>query len=121
MPKGLPVDLFVNPKYPRGSSNGGVTTYYSDFIIAADPERGIPALFEREDHEVLIVEEFKGQLRAVPLRDKQAGNWVMFGGNFVFSSDSRFPSPSPIKVFDRVEGTRKEVPMPAAVVPDEPT
>ena len=28
----------------------------------------------------------------------------MFGGNFVYSSDSRFPADSPIKIHDRVEG-----------------
>jgi len=27
----------------------------------------------------------------------------MFGGNFVYTSDSRFPSDTPIKVFDRRE------------------
>lgn len=28
----------------------------------------------------------------------------MFGGNFVYSSDSRFPTRTPIKIHDRVEG-----------------
>ena len=30
----------------------------------------------------------------------------MFGGNFIYSSDSRFPSDSPIKVFDRFESQK---------------
>ena len=29
--------------------------------------------------------------------------FLMFGGNFVYSSDSRFPSDQPIKIHDRIE------------------
>ena len=32
-----------------------------------------------------------------------AGVWYCFGGNFIFTSDSRFPSSQPIKVHDRHE------------------
>lgn len=33
----------------------------------------------------------------------KSGKRSMFGGNFVYTSDDRFPSDSPIKVFDRLE------------------
>ncbi len=103
MREGLPVELYVLRRHPKGASNGGVSETIDDFIIMADDEYGIPALFERPDSHVLLLQVFKGQFRVVPLKNKEAGDWVMFGGNFVFSPDSRFPSPHPIKVFDRVE------------------
>lgn len=59
------------------------------------------------DYLVLTKFEFRGKtsLRAIPksILDSKRNNY-MFGGNFVYSSDSRFPSDAPIKVFDRVEG-----------------
>ena len=33
----------------------------------------------------------------------KSGKRSMFGGNFVYTSDDRFPSEAPIKVFDRLE------------------
>ena len=33
----------------------------------------------------------------------KSGKRPMFGGNFVYTSDDRFPSKAPIKVFDRLE------------------
>ena len=33
----------------------------------------------------------------------KSGRCPMFGGNFVYTSDDRFPSDAPIKVFDRLE------------------
>jgi len=44
-----------------------------------------------------------GRLRAVPKKLKDEGVWYMNGGNFVYTSDSRFPADYPIPVFDRVE------------------
>lgn len=37
---------------------------------------------------------------AVPLGEKR---WAMFGGNFIYTSDSRFPSDQPIHIHDRFE------------------
>lgn len=54
---------------------------------------------------VLKVENFHGRLRAVPCFDdgtKRPG-WFMFSGNFVYTSDSRFPNDYPIPVHDRQE------------------
>jgi hypothetical protein len=44
-----------------------------------------------------------GLLRAIPKKLVDEGAWVMNGGNFVHTSDSRFPADYPIPVFDRVE------------------
>ena len=42
-------------------------------------------------------------LIAVPTDARDDCHPYMFGGNFVYTSDSRFPSDNPIKVFDRKE------------------
>jgi len=40
---------------------------------------------------------------AVPGSIYKSDKHSMFGGNFIYTSDSRFPSDAPIKVHDRVE------------------
>lgn len=40
---------------------------------------------------------------AVPVEIYKSGRHSMAGGNFIYTSDSRFPSDSPISVHDRVE------------------
>lgn len=55
---------------------------------------------------LVIVKGPMNTLRAVPKSLLDSNTWVQFGGNFVFSSDSRFAklnNGSPIKIFDRVE------------------
>lgn len=41
---------------------------------------------------------------AAPIDYEGSGKWYMFGGHFIYSSDSRFPSDTPIHVHDRNEG-----------------
>lgn len=40
---------------------------------------------------------------AIPAEILRSGRHSMFGGNFIYTSDSRFPSDAPIKVHDRLE------------------
>lgn len=42
------------------------------------------------------------RLRAIPVEVYLAGSWAMFGGNFLYSCDSRAFA-NPVKIFDRVE------------------
>ena len=42
----------------------------------------------------------------VPASIAKGNKMPMFGGNFVYSSDSRFPSDAPIKIHDRIEVPR---------------
>ena len=58
----------------------------------------------RAGDDVLVLVKHRLGLRAVPFMLWRARRWVMFGGHFCFTSDSRFPSDQPIKIFDRVEG-----------------
>ena len=62
------------------------------------------AAVARAGDDVLVFVKHPLGLRAVPYQLWHARRWVMFGGHFCFTSDSRFPSDQPIKVFDRVEG-----------------
>lgn len=53
---------------------------------------------------VIVPGHCKGYQRAIPLKQYlDDRKWVMFGGNFVYTSDSRFPSEYPIKIHDRYE------------------
>lgn len=97
-------------------TNAGVSSRYKSFTLTAgDGVAPIEGPFEPESDErelVLTAGPFN-TLRAVPRAIYDAGTWsnfqgmryinAMFGGNFVYTSDSRFPSSAPIKVFDRVE------------------
>ena len=77
----------MNPK-DFGSFNSPSTTENEpDFLVVYEK-----TFFGREKH-----------LRAVPYSVIMSGEHFMFGGNFIYTSDSRFPSDSPIKIFDRVE------------------
>lgn len=79
------------------ATGGGVSSVHSDMTIY--PEEAVA----RAGDDVLVLVKHRYGLRAVPYSLWQGRRWVMFGGNFCFTSDSRFPSDQPIKVFDRVE------------------
>lgn len=70
---------------------------------------GIAEIFEPSDDapEYVFVKDSvcggKIRLRAIPRDLYEEGVWTMFGGNFLYTSDGRFPSDSPIKIHDRVE------------------
>lgn len=98
--------------YRDGSdcTNGGVTSPARaprGRAILAGP--GLPELFHAEPGMPLLelAEGYRGSLRAVPaepMPESNVGRW-MFGGNFVWTSDSRFRavSETPIPVHDRSE------------------
>jgi len=58
-----------------------------------------------EDSLILIERVLWGKQAnyAVPVEIYKSGRHSMAGGNFIYTSDSRFPSDSPISVHDRVE------------------
>ncbi len=99
--KGLIVYTLIH-KNGSDCTNEGVTSKYDKFILVGE---GVPELFEpSEDTPVLeLKKKFYGReyIHASPITER----YTMFGGNFVYSSDSRFPSDYPIPVHDRVEVT----------------
>lgn len=103
--KGLLVYVYRNAKF-GGCTAGGLTDQVSQVLLAGD---GIEGQFEIAEDEPYLELVRTAQLRviAVPRNFKDTKNLVgpMFGGNFVYSSDSRFSKicPSPIPVHDRYE------------------
>ena len=101
--QGLPVDTYRN-KYD--CTNGGVSSKYDEFILVG---KGIPEIFETNDKTLALklVERTIGgarYLHAEPIESPRPGcvGW-MFGGNFIWTSDSRFPNRYPISIHDRQE------------------
>jgi hypothetical protein len=56
---------------------------------------------------VFVIKELvpfgKHGMIAVPYTIYKSGRHSMFGGNFLYTSDSRFPSDAPIAIHDRIE------------------
>lgn len=125
MSKGLLVNVLRNTL--GDSTNNGVTKFFDTFVLTGP---GIPKIFDvTEDHPELryCVEDIgcMGLVRrcARPVTSDgtvygkdpgtdHAGPW-MFGGNFVYSSDSRMPVNGlngdhlPIPVHDRTESWKE--------------
>ena len=97
--KGMLVNVF---RSDTDCTNGGITSCYNHLVLVG---AGIPEIFEANDEmPALILKVRYGRLYAEPAEDPEPGRvgW-MFGGNFVYSSDSRFPCAYPIPVHDRQE------------------
>lgn len=74
---------------------------------------GIPEIFGVEDDRPELVYDPRTDMSLnlgrpcpvlVPRELLDEKVWTMFGGNFAYTSDSRFPSNQPIPIHDRVEG-----------------
>lgn len=107
--KGLLVDV-LRPANGSDFTNGGMSSRYTRAILAGE---GVAAVFEPDETTPLLIlvrrnlrsSRTAGRveyLHAEPA-DKPAGKWMMFGGNYITDSDSRFPSDYPIPVHDRTE------------------
>lgn len=108
--KGLTVEVYREFYRGRVSdyTNGGPSSKFDSFILTGtNPVNGrvVSGPFEpRPDTPELVLRPGPyNSVQAVPRDLLDLGVWVMFGGNFCYSSDSRFPSEQPIKIFDRVE------------------
>jgi hypothetical protein len=109
--KGLTVDVLRSAKY-GDSTNSGVTSKHSSFVVV-DP--AIAGIFEptKDMPALKLVKRTFGQsqesqtyIHAEPLEPVPAGCvGYMFGGNFIYSCDSRFREVNqyPIPVHDRIE------------------
>lgn len=93
------------------ASNGGISARVTRVILVG---KGLPQLFEESPDcpAVALIEDKDGYRTAVPCALKDAGAWTMlkalsvFGGAFIWTSDSRFPNDYPIPLHDRVESAR---------------
>jgi len=108
--RGLSVDIYRSASF-GDCSNNGVTARYNEAILIGDgvtgpeevdldnPPENVFLLVQRD---IRNVGEY---LHAEPLDGHYGGGgkWYMFGGNCIYTSDSRFPNSYPIKVHDRRE------------------
>ena len=109
--KGLSVSVYRNASNNGyDCTNDGISSKHDQFVLIGD---GVPEIFTpTEEHPAIRlilrdVGRFGKFYIAAPLDAKfegtNGGFPYMFGGNFLYSSDSRFPSDAPIKIFDRLE------------------
>jgi len=103
MKKGLLV--FVLRAAGGSCTNGGVTDKYDKFILTGE---GIPEIFapSEETPELRLVKRmFSGKpyYHAEPVDQPENMVGPMAGGNYIKTSDSRFPIDYPIGVHDRFE------------------
>jgi hypothetical protein len=87
-------------------SNRGISSNHENLLLVGD---GLPEIFDSAEHTdcpMVVLEGIrlgkKTYIHAIPAENPN-NDWFMFGGNFIYSSDSRFPSDYPIPVHDRVE------------------
>jgi len=106
MKKGMIVDVYRANGHD--CSMGGISSKHEAITITGP---GIPEIEEpSEKYPEMIFEpnanRVDGNLALYPPDSYSEGKrvkWYMFGGNFAWSSDSRFPSAQPIKIHDRHE------------------
>lgn len=101
----LPVSVYTSST-KLDSSNNGITLTKPDRLVIHHKD-GFISEGDAKDHGYIILEELPAPFEGCPVRLKERGvkEWTMFGGNFVWSSDSRFSEkyPSPVPVHDRIE------------------
>ncbi|HRW21306.1 MAG TPA: hypothetical protein P5509_04980 [Bacteroidales bacterium] len=101
---GLYVTVYKDADGSDCSANG-ITSCYSRLILVGE---GVDGPFEVKKGEPYLkfVKRNMGRgeyLHAEPVNFGSGEIGPMFGGNFIYTSDSRFPSDYPIPVHDRFE------------------
>lgn len=98
--------VFIYKHGPTDCTAKGISSRHESVIMISDTY-DVPEIFEAEEDRTmkLITRSVIGKSFPilVPLDAKENGNPYMFGGNFAYTSDSRFPHDAPIKIFDRDE------------------
>lgn len=100
--KTLPVNVYTDGD---DCTNGGITSQHRDLYLACEA-----GWFDVPDDDPKLIRLVKRSfgfgeyIHAEPVNGRPCGCvGPMFGGNFVYTCDSRFPSPYPIPVHDRFE------------------
>ena len=88
------------------STNSGLTSKVSQVDLHYGNTEDAAVLYNIPDDELVLVERQlfgKEAWYAVPAGIYKSNQHSMFGGNFIHTSDSRFPGRAPIPVHDRIE------------------
>ena len=107
--KGLLISVYKSPL--GDSTNKGLSSKFDSLLLVGDGIENGPFetsdekdfAFGGKDYLVCEYRERYDDFIATPKSLKDSGKWTMFGGNFAYTSDSRFPGKHPIKIHDRVE------------------
>lgn len=86
--------------YKNGTdcSNSGISSRCTQVVLVGP---GIPEIFAATvDAPAVELRMLGGAVNAKPVDDDR---WWMFGGCFIYTSDSRFPADQPIPLHDRTE------------------
>ena len=104
MKKGLNVNVL---RSSGGDCTLGGLSSKVDSVLLVSEDVTVQGPFEvneDEDYMVLVRRDIGGEyLHAVPNSILKSGKRPMAGGNFIYTSDSRFPCRYPISVHDRLE------------------
>lgn len=103
--KGLMVYVYRTATMPD-CTNRGLTCLHNRLLLVGNgpdtPREDLPALYPAYNETYKRFAAFPTKQGAESYtRGHHSG--YMFGGNFIYTSDSRFPSKTPIAVHDRVE------------------
>ena len=100
--KGLIVDVYRDSG--GDCTLNGVSSKYDRFVLIGEV---VDPVFEpSEDIPAIYLQYHCDQPIAVP-KEVRDGKWGMYGGNFLYTCDSRFRqnvNPYPIRIHDRIEG-----------------
>jgi len=91
---------------PLGDSSNNGLSSKSKTLSLYHGEPDVEFLESLEEDQLILVKRTlfgESYDYAVPVSIYLSEKHSMFGGNFAYSSDSRFPTGSPIKIHDRVE------------------
>jgi hypothetical protein len=83
-------------------TKNGISSKYQEFVLIGDNIKGDTLPSKKRPALELSFSVIAGKpyLKAIPLGSKEE---CMFGGNYITSSEARFPHDYPIPVHDRIE------------------
>ncbi len=99
--KGMLVFVYRSPL--GDCTANGITSKVTQIVMVG---KGLPEIFEVEEGEpYLKLTNYNDSFRAEVVSEETKGKHSMFGGNFVYTSDSRFSAITkyPVPVHDRFE------------------
>ena len=88
-----------------GISSGKQHLILESYVDSGGCERQMNAPFTGDETNTVrvVVGNISGYVKAVPIKTPKGMVGPMFGGNFIYSSDSRFPYKYPVPIHDRFE------------------